>query len=187
MKPLRLIVGMLALAMMAGTGSTAFSAEQASPLPGTASQGSTLLKGISPGAFLGTIPETEFLHPDVAYVLSAGAQDGNTVAVRWAIADGYYLYRDKFKFALSEATGVELESIAIPQGVIKEDPYFGRVAVLYKEAQVTLKLRRSGTGPMSTTLEVGYQGCAEAGLCYPPITKNVPLALPANVHTAKGR
>lgn len=179
---LKLLATVLVSAMVTGTAFTVRSAESTPPV----SEGSTFLQKSAPGALFGT-NVGEFLDPEVAFVLSARADDGNTIAVRWAIADGYYLYRDKFKFALVEAAGTELESVAIPQGVIKEDPYFGRVAVLYKEAQVTLKLRRSATGPMSTTFEVGYQGCAEAGLCYPPITKKVPLALPASVRTGKGR
>lgn len=172
---------------MTGAGFALLSAEPVTgPAPGTTTEGSVFLKQGAPGAFLGT-NTGEFLDPEVAYVLSARAEDGNTIALRWMIADGYYLYRDKFKFALAETAGVTLESVAIPRGAVKEDPYFGRVEVFYKEARVTLKLRRPAAGPRTANLEVGYQGCAEAGLCYPPITKKVPLALPASVRTGKAR
>ncbi len=122
----------------------------------------------------------DFLDPDVAYVLSAGAVGGKRIVIRWTIADGYYLYRDKFKFALKEGPGIDLESARIPPGKIKEDPYFGRVEVFYGSVEASIALRRpAAKEPTTIMLEVGYQGCADAGLCYAPITKSVPLLLPA--------
>ncbi len=126
----------------------------------------------------GNIVGDEFLHPDVAYVLSTDARDGRTIVARWAIADGYYLYRDKFKFALKGASGVTLVAIELPPGKVKEDEFFGRVEVFYKQVAATITLQRNATDSTEIVLDVGYQGCAEVGLCYPPITKTVPLALP---------
>lgn len=127
----------------------------------------------------GNIVGDEFLHPDVAYLLNTEVRDGKTVVVRWTIADGYYLYRDKFKFAVKDASGVELGALEIPPGKVKEDEFFGRVEVFYQQVEATVALRRTAVGPTEIMLDVGYQGCADAGLCYPPITKSVPLALPA--------
>jgi thioredoxin:protein disulfide reductase len=126
----------------------------------------------------GNVVGDEFLHPDVAYILSPNVQDGKTVVVRWAIADGYYLYRDKFKFAVKDGSGVELGTIGLPPGKVKEDEFFGRVEVFYKQVTATITLQRTGAESTEIVLDVGYQGCAEVGLCYPPITKTVPLALP---------
>ncbi len=126
----------------------------------------------------GNIVGDEFLHPDVAYVHSPEVRDSKTVVVRWTIADGYYLYRDKFKFAVKDRSGVELGTIELPPGKVKEDEFFGRVEVFYKEAKATITLQRTATESTEIVLDVGYQGCAEVGLCYPPITKAVPLVLP---------
>lgn len=123
----------------------------------------------------------EFLDPDVAFVLSATAAGGRRIVVRWTIADGYYLYRDKFKFTVTKGAGIELESVRIPPGKVKDDPYFGRVEIFHNFVEASIALHRP-TAKEATTimLDVGYQGCAEAGLCYPPITKTVPLMLPAS-------
>lgn len=126
----------------------------------------------------GNIVGDEFLHPDVAYILSPEVRDSKTVIVRWTIADGYYLYRDKFKFAVKDGLGVELGTIELPPGKVKEDEFFGRVEVFYKRAQATITLQRTATESTEIVLDIGYQGCAEVGLCYPPITKTVPLVLP---------
>jgi thiol:disulfide interchange protein DsbD len=126
----------------------------------------------------GNIVGDEFLHPDVAYVLSPEVGDSKTIVVRWTIAVGYYLYRDKFKFALKDGSGVELGAIKLPPGKVKEDEFFGRVEVFYKQVAATITLQRNATDSTEIMLDVGYQGCAEVGLCYPPITKAVPLTLP---------
>lgn len=121
----------------------------------------------------------EFLHPDVAFVLSADAADPDTVRVRWTIADGYYLYRDKFKFSVKDEEGSKIGSVTFPSGKMKEDEYFGRVEVFYNSVEGAVSLERTAEGVIELTLDIKYQGCAEAGLCYPPITKSVPLSLPA--------
>ncbi len=126
----------------------------------------------------GNIVGDEFLHPDVAYILSPEVRDSKTIVVRWAIADGYYLYRDKFKFAVKDGSGVELRTTELPPGKVKEDEFFGRSEVFYKQVTAIIKLQRTATDSTEIMLDVGYQGCAEVGLCYPPITKTVPLALP---------
>jgi len=122
--------------------------------------------------------DNEFLDPEVAYVLSTGARDANTLVARFEIADGYYLYRDKFSFAVADASGVVLGSTQLPDGKEKEDPYFGRMEVYYHSVEAVLQMQRATTEPIPLTLEVGYQGCADAGLCYPPMKKSVALTLP---------
>ena len=121
----------------------------------------------------------EFLDPEIAYVLSTEARDANTLVARFDIADGYYLYRDKFSFAVTDASGAVLGSTRLPDGKIKEDAYFGRMEVYYHDVEAVLQMQRTTTQPVPLTLEVGYQGCADAGLCYPPMKKSVALTLPA--------
>lgn len=122
--------------------------------------------------------EAEFLDPDSAFVLESQVLTDETLRLRWTIADGYYLYRDKFQFEIVDDKGITLGEIEIPSGEVKRDEFFGTVQVFHEEAQATIVIAR--TDPTSTVLalDVGYQGCAEAGLCYPPITKRVTFHLP---------
>ncbi len=130
-----------------------------------------------PGRLLGG-GESEFLHPDVAFVLSAEFKNDDTVVLRWDIAEGYYLYRDKFRFAITSPAGTSISRVALPRGQAKTDEFFGRTEVFYREVEARLSLSQSDTGPAELQLEVTYQGCAEAGLCYPPIIRSLPLPLP---------
>ncbi len=121
----------------------------------------------------------EFLNPEIAFMLSTDARDAYKVVARFDIADGYYLYRDRFNFAVSGAPSVVLDFAQLPDGKEKEDPYFGRTQVYYSSVEAVLRLQRGTTGPVPLTVEVGYQGCADAGLCYPPMKQSVTLTLPA--------
>lgn len=77
----------------------------------------------------GNIGVDEFLHPNAAFVVSEEVADRNTVRVHWTITDGYYLYRDKFKFAVKDGKSVTLGTVTLPSGKIKEDEFFGRVEI----------------------------------------------------------
>ncbi|HEY0721541.1 MAG TPA: protein-disulfide reductase DsbD [Gammaproteobacteria bacterium] len=123
--------------------------------------------------------QDELLEADQAFQASAIALDGQTLRVDWVIAPGYYLYRDKLKFELLDSDGVTLGSPEIPQGEEKEDEFFGRIQVFHNAIEVRLPLIRSAATPTAITLQLGYQGCAEAGVCYPPIKKRIAVDLPA--------
>ena len=124
--------------------------------------------------------EPEFLDPAQAFVLDARINDAGLLDLNWDIADGYYLYRKRFDVKLSPVDGLERGPLAISDGEIKEDPYFGTVEVYYGSAGITAPLLRSGSATEARTVDVDvrYQGCADAGLCYPPITRTVSLELP---------
>lgn len=123
--------------------------------------------------------QDEFLEPDQAFVFSATALAADALLVRWEIADGYYLYRSKLAFELKGVDGVTLGQAELPAGKIKEDEYFGRQEVYYRELEARLPVQATaGAIPASLTLQATYQGCAEAGICYPPMTKTVNLTLP---------
>lgn len=126
----------------------------------------------------------EFLEPDQAFQLATEVVDGNTVNVYWEVAPEHYMYRDKISFALKDADGVRLGTPVIPAGEEKNDEFFGLIQVFHNRAQATVPLVRDKLEPTAATLVVGYQGCAEAGICYPPIKKEVALKLPAG--TAAG-
>lgn len=122
----------------------------------------------------------EFLEPDQAFIPVVDAVGPDRLVARWQIAKGYYLYRQKFAFSLRDADGVTLASYTSPPGVAKVDESFGRSEVYYNEAVFQLPLHRSDNAAARTvTLETQYQGCADAGLCYPPITKAMTVNLPA--------
>ncbi|WP_455222606.1 protein-disulfide reductase DsbD [Kaarinaea lacus] len=123
--------------------------------------------------------EEKFLPVDEAFAFTAEVEDGNTIKASWDIADGYYLYRDKVSLALQDANGVELGPINLPEGKEKVDESFGRMIVYFHNLDLALPLQRTNLNPTQVTLIAKYQGCAEAGLCYPPQTKTMPLSLPA--------
>ncbi|MGO9445312.1 MAG: protein-disulfide reductase DsbD [Thiobacillaceae bacterium] len=118
----------------------------------------------------------DFLDPDDAFKFSVQAIDAHTLQARWEIADGYYLYHQKFKFVLN---GAKLGQPVIPAGVIKRDDAFGKIAVHRKEVVITLPVQRGSGGVLPVTLEATYQGCADAGLCYTPITQTRSVVLAA--------
>jgi thiol:disulfide interchange protein DsbD len=119
----------------------------------------------------------EFLDPEVAFKFSARALDAKTLEARWQIADGYYMYRDKFKFELAGGT---VGAPKLPPGKLKDDENFGRVETYRKDVRIALPIERT-PGTTAVTLKATSQGCADAGLCYTPQTTSVTLKLPALV------
>ncbi|HET7921487.1 MAG TPA: protein-disulfide reductase DsbD [Gammaproteobacteria bacterium] len=125
-----------------------------------------------------------FPPPDRVFRFTAYAKDANTVEVRWQIADGYYLYRQKFHFA-SDNPDIQLGAPGFPQGEIKNDKYFGTSEIYTHDVDALIPVTVSGDSTRFT-LSASYQGCAEKGLCYPPITKTVllDLATPGSIAAA---
>lgn len=119
-----------------------------------------LFDGNPPGDFL---PVEEAFSPSVIV-------DGDTAKVRWQIADDYYLYRHALKFTLTDTSAVQLGPPGIPDGEKHIDEFFGEVETYRNILTVTLPLIRSAPDTPLPQLEVRYQGCADAGLCYPPQT-----------------
>ncbi len=109
-----------------------------------------------------------FLEPERAFVFSAQAVDAGTIEVRYRIADGYYLYRERFKFELDPATSgsAKLGEPIFPKGEIKFDETFQKDVEHYRKDVVVRIPVRGAAGPF--TLLSTSQGCADAGLCYPP-------------------
>ena len=117
----------------------------------------------------------EFLEPDQAFNMSVQAVTANEVVIHWVVAEGYYLYADKFKFSLADKN-IPLADVAMPMGKMKNDPDFGNVEV-YRHS-VSAQLPLDGI-VLPANLTLRYQGCKEDVLCYPPITKTIPLLLNA--------
>jgi len=123
--------------------------------------------------------EDELLQPDQAFEFFASVKDDRTLHVNWRIAEGYYLYREKVQLELVNADGVKLGSYDIPRGAPKQDEAFGQVETFHNELDFDLPLIRTGQAAQTITLQAKYQGCADRGVCYPPMSKKIDLTLPA--------
>lgn len=113
--------------------------------------------------------ENDFLPPDVAFRVSSRI-DHNLLRVRWIIADGYYLYRHSMSIQ-AESPDLVVSAASFPAGTLKSDPYLGTQMTYTHWVEGTVAYSRSDAGAHPMQIKVTYQGCAEAGLCYPPITK----------------
>ncbi|MEJ2620835.1 MAG: protein-disulfide reductase DsbD [Candidatus Thiodiazotropha sp.] len=127
--------------------------------------------------------EDELLEPEQAYQLSAQVTDGTHLQLDWSIAEGTYLYQDKIKLSLADNPTAIIGEFELPQAEIKADSVrpdgsIGDVAVYHNQISVNVPLVRSSTEPAEIVLEAKYQGCAEIGVCYPPISKQFTLSLP---------
>lgn len=119
----------------------------------------------------------EFLAPEKAFAMQARLGSGQTLQVRYDIAPAYYMYRDRFEFELQGAS-FKLGEISLPPGKVKYDPTFEKdMALYYKSLEFSIDLPKwpSDQAPELFTLLLVSQGCAEAGLCYPPMESAVQL------------
>ena len=120
--------------------------------------------------------EPEFLPPDEAFRLEIFGDGPDRVRVQWAVHEGYYLYKSRIKVETSSKEA-QLGKPVLPQGEEKEDEYFGKQEVYHQDVEAVVPVARAGGGPYELPIDVTYQGCADAGLCYPPITKNLKVSL----------
>jgi thiol:disulfide interchange protein DsbD len=118
-----------------------------------------------------------FLPPDEAFRFDAIPDGPDHVRLIWQIADGYYLYRGRVK-AVTASDQAQLGALEMPTGETKTDDYFGKQEVYHRELVAGVPVARSAGAQLALPLQVTYQGCATAGLCYPPITKTITVSLP---------
>ena len=122
----------------------------------------------------------EFLPVDEAFALSTETADDGALLAYWDMPDGYYLYRHRFDFTLKDPEAAVLGTAELPPGKAKVDEYFGAVEVYYHRVQARVPIGNA-QGPVE--VGISYQGCAEAGLCYPPerrwVVVDAALAAPA--------
>lgn len=116
------------------------------------------------------VEEEEFLKVDEAFILSASLGTAGEMQVRWDMPDGYYLYRHQFAFQTRDPDQLQLGAAQIPPGKAKHDEYFGDVEVYYHSAEAVVPLTKLSS-TVDTEIGITYQGCADAGLCYPPEIK----------------
>ena len=114
--------------------------------------------------------QSEFLPVREAYRLDGALTTNGQLRLYWQIAEGYYLYQHMFKVRHADASSPANLSISFPPALDKTDEFFGDVSVYYDEADLTATLPDDAT---RLTLAITYQGCADAGLCYPPETEHL--------------
>src|SRR5690606_29883024 len=120
---------------------------------------------------------SEFLPVDEAFRPMLTAVDGNTVEVSIQVAPGYYLYKDKIG-AETVADQVQLGKLDLPPGEMKHDQYFGDMEVYTEDVFAILPLARATPESLDLELDVKYQGCADGGICYMPVTRTLEVSLP---------
>lgn len=126
--------------------------------------------------------KARFLPPEQAFDVTLVSRDAQTLLASFRVTPGYYLYRNKITFAVAEGDAV-LGRLEFPPGELKNDPNFGATEVYHQSFQVSIALSRANTGkPLA--LEVGYQGCSDQGLCYPPVLRALPVTLETAISAA---
>jgi len=114
----------------------------------------------------------ELLEPEKAFRFSARAAGEDAVEVQFAIADGYYLYRERFRF---EAQGARLGKPEFPQGIAHKDDFFGEQQIYRKQVRIRIPVQGAG----AFDLKVTSQGCADVGVCYVPMESTATLRVAA--------
>ena len=126
--------------------------------------------------------QTEFLSPDEAFQMTYNVLDEKHIAVNWKIHPGYYLYMGMFEFeSLDENNNII--KVEMPDGEKKTDEFFGQVDVYYLSTNADIFLEKNILDTIN--IKIKYQGCADAGLCYPPISKNITLKKKALINNLK--
>jgi thioredoxin:protein disulfide reductase len=118
----------------------------------------------------------DFLPPEKAFALTAQVIDQQTLRLQWQIADGYYLYKERISVQ-TDTLSAKLGAVTMPQGVEKFDSNFNKAMMVYKHLLSVDVPIEKGTASLPVT--VGYQGCAEKGLCYPPATAQLKVDMKA--------
>jgi thiol:disulfide interchange protein DsbD len=118
--------------------------------------------------------DEEFLHPDEAFKLDIVSKDSNTLEAIFTIAPGYYLYKERIKFEIEDASQGNIQSVALPTGDMKDDPNFGRQEVYHHDFAASI-----ATANTTKNIEVQarFQGCSEKGLCYAPQIKTYTVTM----------
>ena len=143
-------------------------------------------QGGSPSSFLSSFGfgEEKLLSAEEAYQFSALVEGDSQLRLNWQIAEGTFLYHQELKFELENADGVAIGDYQLPEPKIKPDTIrpdgtTGDMAIYRDEIDLPVELIRSNPDATGITLFVSYQGCADLGVCYPPVRQRLNLQLPA--------
>ena len=143
------------------------------------------LAGLGPAM---AVEESDLLPVDQAFALSANATARGRIEITWRIADGYYLYKHRIAVQPVDSplqkNAFKFNPLQLPAGEKHTDEFFGRVET-YRDRVTAVLTGAAATGVDAITLKVKYQGCADLGVCYPPQTRTVTVALPATTSAAR--
>ncbi|MGF1546380.1 MAG: protein-disulfide reductase DsbD [Thiotrichales bacterium] len=117
--------------------------------------------------------QPELLPPDEAFAFRGDLATPDRLVAEWAIADGYYLYKDKLKLALEDASGLSLGQPAYPASERIDDPTFGTVDIFRGQLRLEYPILGLSGAPAALGVNAQFQGCADVGVCYPPMQKSV--------------
>ena len=118
--------------------------------------------------------QEDFLPPDQAFKLNVEAASGDVLQAQFIVVPGYYLYKQRIKFAIKNASQGKINSVDLPKGDIKEDPNFGKMEVYHHDFVANIHVANTAK---ELVLDATYQGCSEKGLCYAPQHKTFNLNL----------
>ncbi len=122
------------------------------------------------------VDESDLLPVDQAFALHAAAPRADRIELSWKIADGYYLYRHRISVQV-QGTGFAPGELQLPHGERHHDEFFGDVET-FRGSLLAVQPGVASAGTARVTLKVKYQGCADLGVCYPPQTRTLTVALP---------
>ena len=122
--------------------------------------------------------EPELLEPEKAFKFSARLLAPGELEVRYEIAPGYYMYRDKFRFG-AEPSSITLDASKLPPGKVKKDEFFGDVQIYRGDMRFVLPLALADDRVSRFVLKAESQGCADLGVCYPPQEQKAEIRLAA--------
>ncbi len=123
--------------------------------------------------------QADLLPAEQAFRFFAVVNDTGALKVTWEIAPGYYLYREKIRLELSSLAGSRLGDYTIPKGTAIHDEAFGQVEIFHEQLSFELPVLRTQATAQTVTLLANFQGCADRGVCYPPMSQKIDLKLPA--------
>ncbi len=128
--------------------------------------------------------EAEFLEPEKAFIFSAEMVAPETLELRYRVAPGYYMYRERFGITINPIGAATLGDAVYPKGEVKYDPTFEKdMEVFHQDVVIRVPVAAGG---QPFTLTVTAQGCADAGLCYPPMDSSVKLTPVAGGYALAG-
>ena len=127
--------------------------------------------------------DNEVLDPEVAFTMEPSSIVNGVASINWNILDGHYLYKKRFSFELISTDTAQLGEAMMAEGIWEEDAFFGNSEVYRGGTSVNLPISLSENAT-DAVVRIGYQGCADIGICYPPIFKEVKLVEIAAVAAA---
>ncbi len=121
-------------------------------------------------------PSNELLEPDDAFNFFAEVNNDQQLVLNWRIAKGYYLYQEKIAATVIQPNTISVGTISFPEGKHKTDEIFGETIVYYNDVTLTVPFATPLKQATDITIDVSFQGCADIGVCYPPMNKQVTLS-----------